>query len=543
MDMHFATYWEKVAETIPDQPVLVHGQIRRNWSEYNDRAARLATALTEIGLGTDSKVSIYLHNCNEYLEAQFGVFKIRACPVNVNYRYLEDELWYLLDNSDTEVIFFQACYAERIQNIRHRLPRIKALIQIDDGTGDLLDGALDYESIIAGHPPMPPIPRSDTDLYMLYTGGTTGMPKGVMYNNGDMCRGMNLGYSIRGMEPPETAEQAAEKILQLHDAGAAPRSLVGCPLMHGTGMWVGSMIPLNLGGAVITLPNLSFDPDMLWQTVQEEKATDVTIVGDAFAKPMLNALDQATRNGRPYDLSSLGMILSSGVMWTAEVKQGLLKYKEMVLFDAIGSTEGGMGSSITTKDNLNQTAKFEMNDTTRVFTDDDREVAPGSGDVGMIAAGGNVPRGYYKDPEKSERTFREIDGVRYSFPGDYATVEADGTITLLGRGSMCINTAGEKVFPEEVEEAVKLHPSVFDCLVTGVPDSRFGERVVAVTSFIENRTADEADIISFCRSRLAGYKLPKQIIFVDKVRRAANGKADYKWAKSTAMEALEIDSG
>lgn len=542
MDMHFATVWESIAEAIPDKPALANGLVRRTWSQYNDRAARLAMALSEMGVSVDSKVSIYLNNCNEYLESQFGIFKIRACAVNVNYRYLEDELLYLLDNSDSEVIFFQACYADRINNIRSRLPQLKALIQIDDGTGDLLEGALDYEAVIAGHSPLDPIKRSDTDLYMLYTGGTTGMPKGVMYNNGDMCRALNMGYAIRGLEPPESPQAQAAMVKEFHQQNSAPKSVVGCPLMHGTGMWIGTMIPLNQGGTVITMPNHSFDPDMLWETVQEEKATDITIVGDAFAKPMLNSLNQAKKNGRPYDISSVNMILSSGVMWTSQVKEGLLAHADMILYDAIGSTEGGMGNSVTSRDNINQTARFDMSEDTKVFTDDDREVKPGSGEIGMIAAGGNVPVGYYKDPEKSARTFREINGIRYSFPGDFATIEADGTISLLGRGSMCINTAGEKVFPEEVEETVKLHPAVFDCLTVGVPDIKFGERVVALASFSENQSATAEEVISHCRSLLAGYKLPKQVLFVDKVQRASNGKPDYKWAKATALEILAIGS-
>lgn len=538
MDMHFATFWEQIAAAIPDKPALIHGQVRRSWSEYNDRAARLATLLSTAGLTMDSKVSIYLHNCNEYLEAQFGIFKVRACPINVNYRYLEDELVYLLDNSDSEAIFFQACYADRIKNIRSRLPKLKLLIQIDDGTGDLLDGALDYETVIADHPPFAPIERSDSDLYMLYTGGTTGMPKGVMYENGGMCSALNLGYAFRGMEPPETVESVGEAVRKIHEANQAPVSLVGCPLMHGTGMWVGSMIPLNQGGSVITLPNVSFDPELLWQTAQQEQATDITIVGDAFAKPMLNSLDQAKRNGRPFDISSVNMILSSGVMWTSQVKEGLLAHKDMILYDAMGSSEGGMGTSVTTKENVNETASFEMGENTKVFTDDDREVKPGSGEIGMIAAGGNVPLGYYKDPEKSARTFREINGVRYSFPGDFATIEADGTINLLGRGSMCINTGGEKVFPEEVEETVKLHPAIFDCLTVGVADNKFGEKVVALASFRENMETTQEEVISSCRSHLAGYKLPKEVLFVPEVQRASNGKADYKWAKATALEML-----
>lgn len=538
MSMHFATVWEHIASAIPDKHALVHGNVRRTWREYDDRASRIASALARVGIGKDDKVAIYLHNCNEYLEAQYGIFKQRACSINVNYRYLEDELIYLLDNSDSDAIFFQSCYADRIQQIRHKLPRLKLLVQIDDGTGDLIEGAIDYETLIENNEPASPIERSDEDLYMLYTGGTTGMPKGVMYHNGGMCQALMGGYALRGMEAPASPEQAGAAVTRIHADDAAPKSLVACPLMHGTGMWIGSMIPLNLGGTVVTFPNLSFDPDELWSIVQQERITDITIVGDAFAKPMLRALEDAERQGRPYDISSVRLIISSGVMWTSQVKEGLLKYGDMILYDAMGSTEGSMGTSITTKDNVNQTAKFQMAETSRVFTDDDREVEPGSGEIGMVAAGGNVPTGYYKDPEKSARTFREIDGVRYSFPGDYATVEADGTITLLGRGSMCINTAGEKVFPEEVEEIIKLHPAVFDCLVVGLPDEKYGERVVGVVSFREEKSASEEDIITSCRSHLAGYKVPKQVVFVPEVKRASNGKAEYKWAREVAMDTL-----
>jgi fatty-acyl-CoA synthase len=253
---------------------------------------------------------------------------------------------------------------------------------------------------------------------------------------------------------------------------------------------------------------------------------------------LLAALDEAERRGHPYDLGSLRQITSSGVMWSAEVKQGLLRHHDMVLADIMGSTEGGMGSSLTSRASTSATARFDLSDGVAVFTDDGRRVQPGSGEIGRLATSGFVPLGYYKDPQKSAETFREIDGTRYSFPGDYATVEADGSITLLGRGSVCINSAGEKVFPEEVEEAVKRHPAVVDCLVVGVPDTRFGERVVAVAACAEDgQPAEEAEVIDFTRAHLAGYKLPKHVLFVDQVRRAPNGKADYKWAKRVALEA------
>lgn len=536
MDMHFASLWEHISDVVPDQIALVHGNTRKTWSAYDDRAARIATALSQAGLGVDSKIGLYLHNCNEYLEAQYAIFKIRACPINVNYRYLDDELVYLLDNADAEAIFFEACYAERIQQIKKRLPKLKLLIQIDDGTGELIDGAVGFQDAIDAHEPQDRIQRNPTDLYMIYTGGTTGMPKGVMYENGALCSMLLMGYAFRGLEPPESLQKVRQSIEKLYELNQQPVSLVGCPLMHGTGVWLGAMLALNMGGSVVTVPNLKFDPDELLQTAEDERVTDLVIVGDTFAKPIANALESARKKNRPYDISSIQRIISSGVMWTSAVKTKLLEFNDMMLIDSMGSSEGSMGISISTREIGNETAKFTLNDTAKVFNDDDREVIPGSGEVGMIGTAGVVPLGYYKDPAKSATTFREINGVRYSFPGDHATIEADDSIRLLGRGSTCINTGGEKVFPEEVEEAVKLHSTIFDCLVVGVPDEKFGERVVAIASFKENQSAKEAEILSMCRSILAGYKLPKKVIFVQHVERAENGKADYRWAQATAMD-------
>jgi len=538
MDMHFATLWEHISDVIPNQPALVHGNIRKSWSEYDDRAARIATALSQAGLGVDSKIGLYLHNSNEYLEAQYATFKIRACPVNVNYRYLDDELVYLLDNADVEAIFFEACYADRIQQIKRRLPKLRLFIQIDDFTGDLIDGAVGFQDTIDEHEPQQRIQRDPSDLYMIYTGGTTGMPKGVMYENGALCSLLLMGYAFRGLAPPENPKDIRLSIEQLSALNQQPISLVACPLMHGTGVWLGAMLALNMGGCVVTVPNLKFDADELLQTAEDERVTDLVIVGDTFAKPMVSALESAKRKNRPYEISSIQRIISSGVMWSSAVKSKLLEFHDMMLIDAMGSSEGSMGIAISTRELQNETAKFTLNDTAKVFTDDDREVAPGSGEVGMIGTSGVVPLGYYKDPAKSAVTFRDIDGVRYSFPGDHATIGEDSSITLLGRGSMSINTGGEKVYPEEVEEAVKLHPTIFDCLVVGVPDEKFGERVVAVASFRANQSTSEVEIINKCRVTLAGYKIPKQIIFVQHVERSENGKADYKWAQAIAMELL-----
>ncbi len=539
MDFHFASIWETVSDTVPDRTALISatpaGTVMRSWREYDDRAARLAAVLEASGLGRDAKVGLYLHNSNEYLEAQYAVFKIRGCPINVNYRYKADELVYLLDNADAEAIVYQACYAMRIWEIRKQLPKLKLLIQVDDGTETLIDGALDYERSIQRSQPLPRIARDPDDVYMLYTGGTTGMPKGVMYQGGQFSQFLTaMGAAGRGLAPPERLADLPALVRQIAEP---PVSLPACPLMHGTGMWLGSMLPLALGGTVVTTPKLGLDPDLLWGLVEEHRVTDMVIVGDAFARPLLAALDAAATRGSAYDLSSLKQIVSSGVMWSAEIKEGLLRHHDLILADVMGSSEGGMGSSVTTREARPSTARFQLNEGVKVITDDGRFVAPGSGEIGKLATSGFVPLGYYKDPIKSAETFREVDGVRYSFPGDYAMVEADGSITLLGRGSACINTAGEKVFPEEVEEAVKRHPDLEDCLVVGVPDPRFGERVVAVASVREGRAPDAAAVIEFTRDHLAGFKVPKEVLFVETVQRAPNGKADYKWAKARALAA------
>ena len=538
MALHFASVWETIADLIPERNALVCGNSTRTWREYDDRAARIAALLDAHGIGHDGKVGIYLHNSNEYLEAQYGIFKVRGGPINVNYRYKADELVYLLDNADAEAVFYQACYAARIWEIRHRLPKVKLYVQVDDGTEALLADAVDYERAIRDHAPMARIERSSDEIYMLYTGGTTGMPKGVMYTHGQFITAMMGAVASLGLDVPGSADDIPAVIEALRAADAFPVSLPACPLMHGTGMWLGSFVPLLQGGTVVTISKLGLDPHLLWSEVERNRCTGVTIVGDAFAKPMLDALDDAAKRGNSYDLSSLQSIVSSGVMWSSEIKERLLAHHDMRLVDAMGSTEGGMGSSVATRGEHAQTARFQMNPGVKVIADDGREVVPGSGETGKLATSGLVPVGYYKDPEKSAATFREIDGVRYSFPGDYATVEADGAITLLGRGSNCINTAGEKVYPEEVEEAVKQHPSVYDCLVVGLTDERFGQRVVAVASTEERAHLDEQGLIDFTRDHLAGYKLPKQVLFVDQVRRAPNGKADYKWARTQAERAF-----
>ncbi len=535
MEKHYATLWESIADVVGDREAVVCGDRRLTWSQYEQRAARLSAAFADAGLKPGSKVGLYLYNGPEYLESQFAAFKGRQTPVNINYRYLDDELLYLLENSDAEAIVYHTSLGDRVARVKDRAKNVKLFVEVDDG-GESLPGSVGYEKLIEGFDPAPRISRSEDDVYMLYTGGTTGMPKGVMYDMGGMLQAfIGIGFPLMGLGLPQP-EEIPELVKQKWEAGDPLRAVPACPLMHGTGVWLGAMMPHMGGASVSLLEARSFDAHELWQATQREKLNQLVIVGDAFAKPMLRALEEAKEKGSPYDVSSVKFIVSSGVMWTTEVKQQLLEWHDWVLIDAMGSSEGSMGTSITSRGNVGKTARFAMSPTTKVFTEDGREVKPGSGETGMVAAGGLVPLGYYKDEKKSAATFKTIGGVRYSFPGDWASVEADGTLNLLGRGSNCINTAGEKVYPEEVEEAVKQHPDVLDCLVVGVEDEKFGQRVTAVASPRPGCSVEPEALREFTKTKLAGYKVPKQVFVVPEVKRAPNGKADYPWAREVVAE-------
>jgi 3-oxocholest-4-en-26-oate---CoA ligase len=377
---------------------------------------------------------------------------------------------------------------------------------------------------------------------MLYTGGTTGMPKGVMYAIGGLTQSFAVaGFPVLGLPAPSEARDVAGLARQAFEAGNQLVSVPCAPLMHGTGVWLGAFIAHLSGGSVVTLEGRSLDAHEVLGVTQRRRVSSLTIVGDSFAKPLIRAIDEATAEGRPYDTSSLKLVISSGVMWTAEVKEQLLeRIPHVMLIDAIGSTEGSMGIQVTMRGMPVETARFAQMPTTKVFTEDGRLVEPGSDEIGLVAAGGNVPLGYYKDPEKSARTFKVIDGERYSFPGDLAKVAADGTLILLGRGSQVINTGGEKVYPEEVEEAVKRVDGVLDCLVVGIEDERFGQAVTALVSADNGAVLDEATVIAGVKQQLAGYKAPKRVVVVAQIPRAPNGKADYTTAKRLANEAAGV---
>jgi len=537
---HFGAIWEAISDAVPDAPAVVQGARRIDWRSYEQRAARLARALLDAGLGPHSKVGIYLYNSPEYCETNFAAIKIRGVPINVNYRYLDRELAYLLENADAEALVFHSSLADRVARVRPALPKLRLLVEVDDGPSvdgsDRVDGAVQYEELQRSLSPADRIPPRGDELYMLYTGGTTGMPKGVMYSMSEFTSFFLKTYpQMVGMAKLGSADDLLHLARDDRAAGRAIVAMSGPPLMHGTGCWLGMMVPHMLGGTAALLAHRGLDPIELWDTVSRERVNLLVIVGDAFARPMLRALDE---NPGRWDASCLRTLVSSGAMFSLEVKQRLIEHlSQLAIADVLGSTEGGMGNSIVRAGASAETARFRPNPTTRVFTDDGREVKPGSGEIGMVANGGMVPIGYYKDPEKSARTFRTIDGVRYGFAGDMATVEADGTITLLGRGSHCINSGGEKIFPEEVEEALKGHAAVEDALVFGVPDERFGQRVVGVASLAPGASATAEAITADARERLASFKLPKELVLVARVPRAPNGKADYSAARKLFEEA------
>ena len=542
MDAHHATLWEALADELGDAVALVQGSVRRSWAELDDRAARLAGALAAAGLRPGDKVAQFLFNSPAYIESWFGILKGRGVPVNVNYRYVDDELAYLLENADARAIVFHASLADRVARVVGRIGPLDLMVEVDDtalapsarlGT---VPGAIAEADLLAAHDPAPRIRREPTDITMTYTGGTTGMPKGVMSTIGPGARGLLVSVPpMLGMAPLSDLDEIPPLARRLVDDGQQFAALPACPLMHATGLAIGAIPALAFGGRVVLLERRGLDPDELWDTVEREQVNGITVVGDAFARPMLAALD-----ARPgdRDVSSVRLLLSAGAMFSAEVKDGLLTHLPgAAIVDYIAATEGMMGVSISVAGRPAATASFRPAPGVVVLDEDDRVVEAGSGRQGILAVPNAATAGYYKDDDKTARTFRVVDGVRYSFPGDWATVEADGTIRLLGRGSQCINTGGEKVYPEEVEEAIKRHPRVADCLVFGLPDERFGQRVVAVASIDGTDAPDPSEVIESAGASLSAYKLPRSLVFVDSVPRAPNGKADYPGARAL-FEAL-----
>jgi acyl-CoA synthetase (AMP-forming)/AMP-acid ligase II len=521
VEYNLADLWERVVDTVPDREAFVCGDRRLSFAQADERATRLANALADRGVGAGD------------LEGMLAAYKIRAVPVNVNYRYVEEELRYLLDNADAKAIVFHREFTPKLAAIRDDLPRLAAFVAVDDGSGAALEplAAVDYEEALAAASSAREFgPRSADDLYVLYTGGTTGMPKGVLWRHEDIFFGALGGGGIGNQIT--TPEEIGDRAL----AGAT-RCLPACPFMHGTAHWM-AFSALFTGGAVVIDPARHMGPVHIWELVARERVNFLVIVGDAMGRPLAEALDRLDPS---IDLSAPLILLSGGAILSPSVKRELAtRLPSALVIDGIGSSEaGGQGQMVATKDGeIPSQPRFAMNDENTVLDDDLQPAAVNQ--VGRLARRGRIPLGYYKDPEKTAATFPVVDGVRWSIPGDHARIEPDGTITVLGRGSVSINTGGEKVYPEEVEGALKGHPDVFDAVVVGVPDERWGERVVAVVQGRDGARPPLDELNEHVRTHIAGYKAPRDVVYVDEITRSPSGKPDYRWAKAVAMRELGI---
>jgi 3-oxocholest-4-en-26-oate---CoA ligase len=528
---NFAAVWDGIAQIVPDRDAIVCGERHVTWAEFSERASRLAWHLqTDAHVVAGDKIAIDLTNRPEYLETFYAAMKLGCTPVNVNFRYRAKELHYLLDNSDAKAVVHGPEFTKVVKAAAKQIPKPWRPL--------LLEAGAPYERALASAAPprgWSPRPPDGDDLIFLYTGGTTGMPKGVMWRNDDLYVALWVSAHPDAPEPPDpfVAARAGKRAATL---------LPAAPLMHGTGLFA-SLGALAGSGTVVLIDDQGLDAARVWDTVERDDVQVLTIVGDVFARPLLDALDAAPDR---WDLTSLRAITSSGVLFSPAVKRGLLGHlPELTVVDSLGASEGlGPRNSARAADETIAPARFTVNDRIRVVDEQTGlDVVPGSDEVGIVAMGGRIPLGYFKDPEKTAATFRMLDGRRYSVPGDYATVDADGTVKLLGRGSACINTGGEKVYPEEVEAELRKHASVFDCVVVGVPDERFGEQVVALVQVVDDHYLDEAEMAAWCRAAIAGYKTPRRFLFVDSLQRSAAGKAHHQELRALAMELMATNGG
>ncbi|HEY1739789.1 MAG TPA: acyl-CoA synthetase [Acidimicrobiia bacterium] len=521
MEMNLADLFEIVAGRVPDRVALVAGDRRLTFAELDERATRFANHLHHAGVPVGAWVGIYAYNRAEWLEAMIGCFKARVAPINVNYRYVEEELRYLFDNADLAALVYEAEFGPLVAAIRGDLPKLAHLVRIDDGSGitDNL-GAADYDEALAAASTEPTAPRSADDLYVLYTGGTTGMPKGVMWREEDIFFAAMGGgnYGGPGIKTPEEI---------VDNVAASPlRTFALAPLMHGNAQWT-AFVTLFGGNTVVLGTDHHLDGDAVWDMVERESVNTISLVGDAMARPLVDAM---AHRAVP---ESLFAIVSGGAILSPAIKREFHeRMPNVMVLDSFGASETGANGAVDVTDTG---PRFRMNEWTTVIDDDFEPAA--TGEVGMLARRGHVPLGYWKDESKTAATFVEVRGVRWAIPGDRAVIEDDGTITVLGRGSQCINSGGEKVFPEEVESALKSHPAVFDATVVGVPDTRFGERVCAVVQYRSGCTASLDELAEHCRQHIAKYKVPRALTVVDQMVRSPSGKPDYRWAKETALAA------
>jgi acyl-CoA synthetase (AMP-forming)/AMP-acid ligase II len=548
MAFNLAEINEAIAGAIPGRECIVSRTHRLTWKDFQLRTRRLANFLIRHGLGCHQErgrlqnfesgqdhLGLYLYNGNEYLEGMLGAYKARVAPFNVNYRYVEAELIYLLNDADCHALIYHASFAPMIAKIRDELPHVRLLLQVADDSGNaLLPGAIDYEDALRqSSDERPQLDWSGDDLYVLYTGGTTGFPKGVLWRQEDIFFGALGGYPMGGSD-----KHASIDSIVAAARNGTMRALPAPPFMHGAAHWM-AFNCLHQGGTVVIQNHPSrLDPDDIWSTIEREKVGFLTIVGDAFGRPLLDQLSRTS-----YDLSSLTLLLSGGAILTPALKQEFLdKIPHLMIIDGFGASEtGGQGTQTSMAGASVTSGRFRMNEQTTVLKEDlSGPHTPGSDESGWLARRGHVPLGYFKDAEKTARTFPVINGERYAIPGDHAKLAADGSIIVLGRGSVSINSGGEKIYPEEVEQALKHHPSVYDAVVVGTPHARFGQQVTAVVQARLEEVPPERELIDFCAHHLARYKLPRKIIFVDEMLRSPSGKADYRWAKKIALQSLGL---
>ncbi|MDO8362300.1 MAG: acyl-CoA synthetase [Actinomycetota bacterium] len=531
-----AAVHEAIAATRPDQPCLVHRDRRLSWADVTDHTRRLANHLLAAGLGCHTErsalaghqsgqdhLAIYLHNGTEYLEAMLGAFKARVAPFNVNYRYVAEELHYLLSDAGATAIVVHSRFTPTLAEVLPGLPSLRVILQVPDASGlPLLPGAVWFDdAIAAASAARPAVEWNPDDLYILYTGGTTGLPKGVLWRNGDAnleCFGGSRATTLDGI---------------VAEATGGLQALLAPPFMHGAGHWM-SFRAWNAGGTVFIQDHTDhLDPHDIWSTIEREQLNFLLIVGDAFARPLLDQLER-----QQYDLSSLTVLLSGGAALSAPLKEQLLRHLPTVMIvDGLGSSEAGGQLSQVSAGTGATTGTFPISPGNHVLSDDlTCELRAGDPELGWLAKSGQLALGYLGDAAKTTRTYPVIDGVRYAVPGDRARLRADGVIELHGRDSVTITSGGEKIFAEEVEAAVKSHPGVYDCVVAGRPSERWGSEVVAIVRVRDGYELDEAALRAAAEQHIARFKLPKAFVFVTEVLRSPSGKADYRWAKQIAAE-------
>jgi acyl-CoA synthetase (AMP-forming)/AMP-acid ligase II len=525
MQFNLADLFEAAVDAYGTREYLVAEGERRTYAEMEARANRLAHHLAAHGVGPGDHVGIYSYNSVEWVETAWAVFKLRAVWININYRYVEDELAYLFSNADLKALVFQREFSPHVTTLLPRLESLKHLVVVDDGTDAVPPpDAVAYEEATAGASPERDFePRSGDDLYILYTGGTTGMPKGVVWRHEDVF------YALGGGVDPITNTRVTDPAEMVAKGAGGPMTFLPiAPLMHGATQW--AVMGQSFVGSKIVLM-ARFDPHGVWRLVEAERVNSLMVTGDAMAKPLVESLDD---EGADYDLTSLVAVVSSAALFSAPVKDHFFeRLPNILITDAIGSSESGNnGLTVISKDNtaMRSGPTVHVLGETVVLDEELRPVVAGSGVIGRIARSGDIPLGYYNDPKKTAEVFLNIEGTRYVMPGDFATVEEDGSVTLLGRGSVVINSGGEKIFPEEVESAVRSHPDVMDAIVVGAPDERWGQTVAAIVQPRPGRSPGLEDIQQHCRAKIAGYKLPRVLHTVELIQRSPSGKPDYRWA-------------